>query len=173
MPKGSQIESLFVVSEKRRCEMFRLKKFFAVHKLRRTKLNVRFNEKIWDAERPFIERQNAIDEEKNEVLGRKKELHFPSWGKILLIFLFINFTILEIFIGWVTIKSFALALAIGVMPDFTPLITLIGAVIGETISYGIYSAKSKAENTEGGVVFEKAKWEYERQLQEDETGSVG
>jgi MFS family permease len=52
---------------------------------------------------------------------------------------------------------------------------LIGAVIGETISYGIYSAKSKAENTEGGVVFEKAKWEYERQTQEmqNEDGTCG
>lgn len=155
--------------------MFNLKKFIATRKLRRTKANVKLNEKIWDAEKPYLELQNIIDEEKEEVLGKRRELHLPSWSKILLIFLFLNFTLLEIFIGWVTIKSFALALAIGMMPDFTPLITLIGAVIGETISYGIYSAKSKAENTEGGVVFEKAKWEYERQTQEmqNEDGTCG
>ena len=61
---------------------------------------------------------------------------------------------MEIFIGWVTIKSFALADMIGMYPDFTPLITLIGAVIGETLSYGIYCVKSKAENTKDGIVYQ-------------------
>ena len=77
-----------------------------------------------------------------------------SFSKILLTILFINFFALELFIGFVTVQSFSLAFATGLTPDFTPLITLIGSVIGETVSYGIYCAKSKAENTQGGVVYE-------------------
>ena len=132
-------------------------------------MQVSFNEKIWAERRSLIERQNAIDAEQKELTEAHKKIKFPSWSKLLLIILFINFTILEIFVGWVTIHSFAIASIIGVMPDFTPLITLLGAVIGETISYGIYSAKSKAENTEGGIVYEQAKWEMNRITNEDES----
>lgn len=132
-------------------------------------MQVSFNEKIWAERKSLIERQNAIDAEQKELTEAHKKIKFPSWSKLLLIILFINFTILEIFVGWVTIHSFAVASIIGVMPDFTPLITLLGAVIGETISYGIYSAKSKAENTEGGIVYEQAKWEMNRITNEDES----
>lgn len=132
-------------------------------------MQVSLNEKIWAERKSLIERQNVIDAEQKELTEAHKKIKFPSWSKLLLIILFINFTILEIFVGWVTIHSFAIASIIGVMPDFTPLITLLGAVIGETISYGIYSAKSKAENTEGGVVYEKAKWEMNRITNEDES----
>lgn len=151
--------------------MINFKKFNALRKLRKEKNQVKFNEKIWAEEKPLIERQNAIDSEKKELTEARKRLKLPSWSKLLLIILFINFTILELFVGWVTIKTFAIALAIGMMPDFTPLITLIGTVIGETVSYGIYSAKSKAENTEGGIVYESAKWEMNRISNED--GSFG
>jgi len=132
-------------------------------------MQVSFNEKIWAERKSLIERQNVIDAEQKELTEAHKKIKFPSWSKLLLIILFINFTILEIFVGWVTIHSFAIASVIGAMPDFTPLITLLGAVIGETVSYGIYSAKSKAENTEGGVVYEKAKWEMNRITNEDES----
>lgn len=132
-------------------------------------MQVSFNEKIWAERKSLIERQNAIDAEQKELTEAHKKIKFPSWSKLLLIILFINFTILEIFVGWVTIHSFAVASIIGVMPDFTPLITLLGAVIGETVSYGIYSAKSKAENTEGGIVYEQAKWEMNRITNEDES----
>lgn len=89
-----------------------------------------------------------------------------SWSKILLILLFINFFALEIFICGITIYSLSIAAIIAVMPDFTPLITLIGAVIGQTISYGIYIAKSKAENTKDGIIYETAM--YNLQQEENE-----
>lgn len=149
--------------------MFNLKKLYTIRKLHKEKMQVPFNEKIWAERKSLIERQNAIDAEQKELTEAHKKIKFPSWSKLLLIILFINFTILEIFVGWVTIHSFAIASIIGVMPDFTPLITLLGAVIGETISYGIYSAKSKAENTEGGIVYEQAKWEMNRITNEDES----
>ena len=140
--------------------MYRLLKYFSIKQLHREKLKTKYNQKIWEERKPLIEIQNKINKEKKELIGQRIQAKLPSWGKMLLVFLFINFTILEIFIGWVTVKSFSLALATGMMPDFTPLITLIGAVIGQTLSYGIYSSKSKAENTRGGIIYETAMANY-------------
>lgn len=138
-------------------------------------MQVSFNEKIWAERKSLIERQNVIDAEQKELTEAHKKIKFPSWSKLLLIILFINFTILEIFVGWVTIHSFAIASVIGAMPDFTPLITLLGAVIGETVSYGIYSAKSKAENTQNGITYELAMLEKQHELNnnDDEGSTVG
>ena len=107
----------------------------------------------WEVEKKILEREQQIEEEKYELQQRSWNKKLP-FSKFLMIFLFINFTILEIFTGWVTVSSFTLAYTIGMMPDFTPLITLLGAIIGETLSFGIYSAKSKAENVKNGIVFE-------------------
>ncbi len=119
-------------------------------------------ESIWKEERPLIERQNKIKEEQKTLVQKVKKK--TPWSKRLLVFLFINFTILEGFIAWVTVKSFSLAFMYGLAPDFTPLITLIGAVMGETLSYGIYIAKSKAENTQNGIVYELAMLDKEKEL---------
>lgn len=114
----------------------------------------------WQTEKEILQRYQTIQEEK---LDLKEKLHKKknSFAKALMIFLFINFTILEIFTGWVTIQSFTLAYAIGAMPDFTPLITLLGTVLGETLSYAIYSNKAKAENIKGGLVYEMAMQQFE------------
>ncbi len=130
--------------------------------LKELEKDVTLQESIWEEERPLIERQNKIKEEQ-ETLVKKTKKKTP-WSKRLLVFLFINFTILEGFIAWVTIKSFSLAFMYGLTPDFTPLITLIGAVMGETLSYGIYIAKSKAENTQNGIVYELAMLDKEKEL---------
>lgn len=86
---------------------------------------------------------------------RRKRKKMP-FSKKLLIFLFINFLVLEIFTGWVTVSSFTLAYAAGIAPDFAPLIALLGSIIGQTISYGIYCSKAKAENTKNGITYEMA-----------------
>ena len=155
--------------------MFKLKKFHTLRQLRKEKLETNFNKQVWEARKPLIEIQNQIDEEKKELTVQHIKANFPSWGKLFALLLFINFTALEIFICWVTIKTFSIALAIGIMPDFTPLITLIGAVIGQTLSYGIYAAKSKAENTEGGIVYEMAKMQAEQNtdIETNNEGGVG
>lgn len=136
--------------------MLKIKRKIALYKSNKLINKISLNEEIWNKEKEFIENQNKIDAEKKELSNKRKEIKLPSWSKLLSLLLFINFTALEIFIGWVTIKSFALAFQYGISPDFTPLITLISAVLGETISYAIYSLKSKAENTKGGIVFETA-----------------
>lgn len=114
----------------------------------------------WDIEKPLLEQKQKIKQEKAAIIN-KEEKNKLAFGKLLMIFLFINFTFLELFTCAITIYSFSLAFAIGMMPDFTPLITLLGSVIGETLSFGIYCAKSKAENTKGGIVYETALREYD------------
>lgn len=130
------------------------KRFIQLRKLRKNKENIDFQEKLWLQLKPIKLRENKIEEEKKKIQNEKNRIKLPPWSKMLLVFLFINFTLLEVFIGWVTFQSFSLAFATGMNPDLTPLVTLIGAVIGQTISYWTYCNKSKSENTEGGIVFQ-------------------
>ena len=75
---------------------------------------------------------------------------------MLILFLFINCTIIELFTGWATIQSIQLTIQTGLAPDFTPLVTLIGAVVGEVTGFAVYAAKSTKENTAGGIVYDCA-----------------
>lgn len=115
----------------------------------------------WKREKVILEQEREILEQKHELTSHIWNIKLP-FSKMFIIFLFINFTILEIFTAWITIQSFTLAYAIGIMPDFSPLITLLGAILGQTISFGIYSAKSKAENTKGGIVYDLTMAELEQ-----------
>jgi len=142
-------------------------------KLNKKKKKIELEEELWNQERPLVEKQNNLIEDKKRLSLQKKRIKFPSWSKLLLIILLINFTALEIFTGWVTIQSFALAALIGTMPDFTPLITLMGAVIGETLSYGIYCAKSKTENIQNGIVYETTMYNLKHQNNNEENTPCG
>ena len=111
-------------------------------------------EEKWEIEKENLKRQKTIREEyKDLTTVNPNKL---SMSKKALIFLFISCTFIEIFTAWVTIQSFSLAFAIGMMPDFTPLVTLIGTVVGEVIALAAYYAKSMKENTSGGITFESA-----------------
>ena len=52
------------------------------------------------------------------------------------------------------VKMLSLAFVAGTMIDFTPLVAIIGAVVGEVFGYAIYSLKSTKENTVGGIVYD-------------------
>lgn len=111
-------------------------------------------ERRWQREKPLREREYKLKEDQRQF----KETHRPklSTSKLLIIFLFINCTIIEIFTGYVTLKSLDIATMTFMMPDFTPLVTLIGAVVSEVIGFAIYAIKSAKENTSGGIVYETA-----------------
>lgn len=108
------------------------------------------DEKKWELEKTILQRRQALNAEKKNFFPK------VSTSKLLIAFLFLNCTLIEIFTGWVTVKSFALAMMTGAIIDFTPLITLIGAVVGEVIAFAIYAIKSTKENTKGGIIFESA-----------------
>ena len=108
----------------------------------------------WEIEKENLKRRNKIQEEYDELV--KSTHNKLSMSKKALIYLFISCSFIEIFTAWVTIKSISLAFAMGIMPDFTPLVTLIGTVVGEVIALGAYYAKSAKENTTGGITYESA-----------------
>ena len=105
----------------------------------------------WDQEKKAIKIQQQIHRERRKLLNPFAKISFSKW---LIFFLFFNCTILEIFTGWVTIQTIKLAFSTGAIIDFSPLVTLIGLVVGEVIGYGIYSLKAIKENTKGGIVYD-------------------
>lgn len=121
-------------------------------------------ESKWAKEKDLIERQQKIKNERKALKKNKNKT--CSTTKLLILFLFLNCTAIEIFTGWATAQSLKNSLITGQMVDFSPLITLIGAVVGEVMGFGIYAIKSMKENTVGGVVYATA-------LKNDSENAVG
>lgn len=102
----------------------------------------------------------------------QKRQKMPT-SKKLITFLFVNCTLIELFVAWVTIRSLALVPLIGMPADFTPLVALIGAVVGEVIGYAVYAIKSSRENSANGIVYELAMKEAENNIQSEEEPIFG
>ena len=111
--------------------------------------------KRWQIEKQILEREQTILQEKEEFKQKKKEVKTP-YAKKALNALLINSVIVEMGIAYVTYSSIQLAYTTGSPPDFGPLLALIPIIIGQTVSYGIYSNKAKAENVQGGIVYDLA-----------------
>lgn len=79
-----------------------------------------------------------------------------STSKFMLAILFINCTLIEIFTALVTMQSLSIAKVTGLSPDFTPLVALITAVVGEVIGLVSYLIKASKQNTKGGITYERA-----------------
>lgn len=109
-------------------------------------------ELLWTREKKLIERQQKLRDEKKSLLQRKK-ITTTKW---LIIFLFLNCTLVEFFTGWAILKEIELSSYTGITPDLSPLNTLIGTVIGEVMGFAIYAAKSAKENSLGGIVYDNA-----------------
>ena len=115
----------------------------------------------WQREKEVLERKYKLKQEKREF--KKQFLPKISTSKLLILFLFINCTIIELFTGFVTLKNLDLTTLTMANPDFTPLVALIGAVVSEVVGYAVYALKSAKENTAGGITYETAM----RQIDED------
>ena len=123
--------------------------------------DITIKEHRWQREKEVLERKYKLKQEKREF--KKQFLPKISTSKLLIIFLFINCTIIELFTGFVTLKSLDLTALTMANPDFTPLVALIGAVVSEVVGYAVYALKSAKENTAGGITYEAAM----RQIDED------
>ncbi len=77
-----------------------------------------------------------------------------SCTKLIVLFLFVNCTLVELFTGWVIIQNLMLAEFMGVALDFTPLTTLVGTVVAEVLGFAVYAAKAMKENTKGGIIYD-------------------
>lgn len=122
---------------------------------------ITIKEHRWQREKEVLERKYKLKQEKREF--KKQFLPKISTSKLLIFFLFINCTIIELFTGFVTLKSLDLTTLTMANPDFTPLVALIGAVVSEVVGYAVYALKSAKENTVGGITYEAAM----RQIDED------
>lgn len=94
----------------------------------------------------YIEMRMEADALKNKY---KKKL---QTSKLFLFLIFINCTCVEAFSMWITYKSIVLTS----MVDFSALTALIGAIVGESLSYLIYNHKAAKENTKGGITYDIA-----------------
>lgn len=105
--------------------------------------------------------ETSKEQEKSKATQQIVQKKKMSTTKKLILFLFINCTIIEIFTGIVTLQNLYLAYKVGVSIDFSPLVTLIGAVVGEVMGFAVYAAKSAKENCENGIVYMTTKHELE------------
>ena len=75
----------------------------------------------WHKEKRILERTNKLKEEKRSFKKKKK----ITTTKLLVAFLFINCTLIELFTAWITAKSLQVSYMTGNPMDFSPLVTLI------------------------------------------------
>lgn len=99
-------------------------------------------------------------------LKRKKEEYWPKrkWpttAKMGMSYIFISCTVVQIY-SMAAMWHFA---------DLSALYSLIGATVGEVISYCAYSAKAAKENTKGGIVHDMAMKSQEGATEPSETAS--
>jgi F0F1-type ATP synthase assembly protein I len=130
-------------------------------------------EKKWAKKKDLIERKQKIKEEKRAIKSKKK-----STTKILIFFLFLNCTLIELFTGWATVQSLNIALLTDQAVDFSPLVTLIGTVVGEVVGFAVYAAKASKENSAGGLVYDQIMANYNTQqdyglAEEEDDKAVG
>lgn len=92
------------------------------------------------------ERKRMRDEER----AKRAEIHpkpkWPSQSKLGMWYIFLSCTVVQIY-SMAAMWHFA---------DLSPLYALIGATVGEGLTYYAYTAKAKAENTTGGIVYENS-----------------
>lgn len=94
---------------------------------------------------------------------QKKPRKKIETSKKLIAFLFLNCTLIELFVGYVTIASLQIAATVGLAADFSPLLTVVGAVVTEVIGYAIYAIKATKENTKDGIRYLTAQHELNEQ----------
>lgn len=142
--------------------MINLKKNRSYYKKRSRK--IKQQQENWQIERINLKRENSIKNDYNKI--QNKNPFKITTGKLAMWILLFLCLIVIVFTGWVTIKEFSLAYALGVMPDFTPLVTMIGAILGAAIDVAAYFAKSAKENTKGGITYQAAAMKnFEQNLQ--------
>ena len=116
--------------------------------------NISEQEKNWEIEKDNLTRINNLKKEKQEFKTSSKKI---SASKILMAFLFLNCTGIELYTGYIINKMFSY----GMVPDFSPLLALIGAVVGEVVALAVYFIKSAKENTQGGIVYQSMMNDFE------------
>ena len=108
-----------------------------------------------------IERKRKLKEEKSKY---KFQFKLPSPSKLVLLVVFLMCIEIMIFAQYASI----------ILNDSSPLVTLIGIPVTLVPTVIAYMLKSKSENTQGGITYEKVMHELSIQnMYIDEDESVG
>lgn len=98
---------------------------------------------------------------------------FKKWKKLptskkLVYFLFLNCTLIELFVLSITLLQVFQVSETLISPDFSPLNTLVGAFVAETVAYAVYALKAMKENCKGGIVYDSLLNEEEVECEPEE-----
>lgn len=100
--------------------------------------------------------RDELKKKREEYWPKKK---WPSTAKMAMGYIFASCTVVQIY-SMAAMWHFA---------DLSALYSLIGATVGEVISYCAYAAKSAKENTKGGIVHDMAMKSQEGATEPSET----
>lgn len=107
-------------------------------------------ERAFEAELRRIKAKNRKIKRKRALRAERRKyrlkIKWPTQSKLGMWYIFISCTAVQIY-SMVAMWHFA---------DLSPLYALIGATVGEGLTYYAYTAKAKAENTTGGIVYENS-----------------
>ena len=121
-----------------------------------------YQERRWKEEKEIIDRRNKLKQARK---GKKKKI---ETSKIVLWFMLCLLLSIILFTGYVTLSMMNIAANTSTMMDFTPLVALISAIVGQVIITLGYFIKSGVENREGGVTYLNAQYNLE-----NDDGGVG
>lgn len=110
----------------------------------------------WKLEKQILEKKQQIKKEKAQLLREEKKV---TTTKKLVTYLFVCATAIQLFTGYLMIVQIQLLKqGIIITLDTSPLISLIGAVVGEVMVFAVYAIKSFKENKSmADLDFEKMK----------------
>ena len=110
----------------------------------------------WKLEKQILEKKQQIKKEKAQLLREEKKV---TTTKKLVTYLFVCATAIQLFTGYLMIVQIQLLKqGIIITLDTSPLISLIGAVVGEVMVFAVYAVKSFKENKSmADLDFEKMK----------------
>lgn len=114
---------------------------------------------LWQIEKQIILQKQDLQQQKKKVKNRyKEERKKLSTSKFLMLFLFLSCSAIEFFTIFLTFKSINMGYI-----DFSALQSLITAVVAQVIGFAIYALKSTKENTKGGIVYQTAILEAQKE----------
>ncbi len=114
---------------------------------------------LWQIEKQIILQKQDLQQQKKKVKNRyKEERKKLTTSKFLMLFLFLSCSAIEFFTIFLTFKSINMGYI-----DFSALQSLITAVVAQVIGFAIYALKSTKENTKGGIVYQTAILEAQKE----------
>lgn len=126
-----------------------------LHDIRKRRLKYLINQ--YEEEAQILEMQEKIRR-------HRRKYKRQETSKLVLWFMLFLLLAIVVFTGYATLHMMTVVTLIGGALDFTPLVALISAIVGQVIITLGYFAKSTKENSEGGVTYLAAQNQMENSI---------